>query len=283
MPIGLAALIPAAISGIGSLISGRKGDNAKSTGTSSQTSNQTTSSTSTIEDKLGPEAQALLSQLLPQIMQMIGRKGSVDPRISETVAQQRTMGVNQNADAIRDTLTGNAAARGLTYSAPAGLARGVAENFRGQGISNIIGDKAGMDIDIARGNSQESRQNLGLASNILNMLPQTRTMTNSGTQTGTQTGTNSGNVQQKSGSLLGDALQLGSNIYSTWKGSQPQQFNFVPEFNKPPQPAPLPNITPPTLSAQIPSMLNLPPIGMQGSGNRPYTSSSITYDIPGAR
>lgn len=273
MPIGLAALIPAAISGIGSLLSNRKGDQTKSTGTQETSRTGTTTTT----DSLGPEAISLIQQILPQILQMT-RGGSVDPGYADQIAQQQTMGANQSADAIRDTLAGNTAARGLTYSAPAGLARGVAESFRGNAFNSILQNQATNNIDIARGNRAEQTQGLGLAQNILNILPQSRTTQDNSTITGT----NAGNVQQKSGSLIGDALQLGSNIFSAYKGlGQPGQFNLPQQSQGAgPTQSAVPQLSgAPNLSYQVPQLLtpSFNPSIPHPLKDKPMVNSSISY------
>jgi hypothetical protein len=271
----LSRLIPAGVSAVGEYINKSRGDNT------SGTSESTRSGTSTTTESMGPEAKALLEKLMPQIMQM-SKRGSVDSGYADKIAQQQTMGANQSADAIRDTLTGNAAGRGLTYSAPAGMARGVAESFRGSAFNNILQNQAQSNMDISRGNRAETDRATGLASNILNILPGSKTSTDNTTITG-QNSINSGG-----GSWLGNALEMGGDLFGALSADNK---NNPPRFTMPAGGERKPGQTPalgtagiPTLSDAVPQGAFSPELSSMLKKKNPlagkeFIGSSISYDF----
>lgn len=206
MPLGLLGLIPALASGVGKILSDRKGNQVKDKSTTSQESTGSRTDTS----GYGAEGQSLISMLLPLIQQFTRQGPSVDPSSVDRFANSQAMATNARAGALSDMLQGNAASSGLTYSAPSAFSRGVSEGFRGGALNEIEANAFNQKNNILRDNVAETGNRFNLAQGLLRMLPQVNNSTTSGTVTGNQQGTTS----QQNGGLLGNIIQSGADIFT---------------------------------------------------------------------
>lgn len=207
----IGALIGPAISAVGSLLSKRKGNRTEATDTATSTG------TATDTTGYGEQGQQLIQTLLPMLQRILQSPNPVNPGDFERIGGIRAQAANQSADSLFQTLQGNAAAQGLTYSAPAGFARGVAESTRSNLLNNIYSDTANNILNARVANDQAQQQRFGLAQNFLNFLPQQNTRTTEGTTTGSaqQTG--------RTGGVLGDIIQSGGDLLSLYRDNKNQK------------------------------------------------------------
>lgn len=262
----LSKLIPAGVSAVGGILNDRAGSKRKDKGTTTEN----TSSTQTATSEFGEQGQGLIEALLP-IIQRLSQSGSVNPGVSERIANSQFQQTNAQADNLTELLTGANAAQGLTYSAPTALARGQAEQFRGSQYNDIIQNQGQNDINIARDNRQEQVQGAGLGTNLLQLLPQSRTQTNVGQ--GTIASEGQSNISE--GSTLGNILKTGADFYNVFKrlqGGGSGQQNRPSLLN-----AVGGNPAPPNLAYQPPNAL---PTGNNPLVKKPpqaFVSSTVKY------
>lgn len=207
----IGALIGPAISAIGGILGKRKGDQIDRTDTS------TSKGTATDTTGYGKQGQQLIQTLLPMLQRILSSPSPVNAGDFERVGNIRAQAANSASDNLYQTLQGNAAAQGLSYSAPAGFARGVAENTRSSLLNNIYSDTVNNVLNAKVANDQLQQQKFGLAQNFLNFLPQQNTRTTEGTTSGTaqQTG--------RSGGVLGDVIQSAGDLYSLYRDNKKQK------------------------------------------------------------